>query len=147
MAKIVMNSKTCFNCNALKADHIQRYGGTTLLCPTTTKQKFRGQNLFNDIEIEAIWSACHQVWNEVAYDLLTAIAQEKGKDVNVISVPRSTVIEIVLDAGRPEQILEGKVRRHPEKFTEGFLERWDKLSYRARINLVKPEFPYATYGI
>ena len=91
------------------------------------------------------------VWNEVAYDILTATAEEKGKDVDAVTVSRAVAIEVSLDAGRPEE----RMRLHnrnaakhnvPTELTEEVIARWEGLSYEDRQAFVKPCFPYSRYG-
>ena len=102
---------------------------------------------FSEPELEAIRSAASGVWDECAYDMLQATADDKGKDINDVSVRRSVVIEIALDAGRPEERLKDMRRRKPELITDDFLARYAAASYEQLISIVKPAFPYSTYGL
>ncbi len=106
---------------------------------------------FTEDEIKVIQSATLRVWDEVAYDCLQATAEEKGKDINTITIPRSQVIEIALDAGRPEQIFRSqlgstKLNNNPT-VTEDFIKRYGETDYKELIKLVKPAFPYSRYGL
>lgn len=87
---------------------------------------------FTDAEKLTIRQAAHAVWNEIAYDILTLV-QEEGKN----SIPRSHVIELVLDANRLEdQITDGDLRT-----------KIDAASYKQLIAIVKPAFPHSHYGM
>lgn len=97
---------------------------------------------FSDSEKDAIRDAARAVWNEVAYDVMTMVAEE-GKD----SIPRSHVIELALDADRPDHFLRAAAKRNPERFGADFFDRYAKASYKALIAIVKPAFPFARYGM
>jgi hypothetical protein len=92
---------------------------------------------FTPAEKALIQSAARQVWEEVAYDLLQAVAEE-GRS----SVSRAEAIEVALDAGRAEDIL----RRLPG-VTKEFLKRYDEADYKTLIAAVRPAFPFASYGL
>ena len=102
---------------------------------------------FSDEEMRLIQNAASQVWDEVAYDCLIATAEDKGKDPNSITIPRSQVIEIALDAGRPEEILKERTRKMDPALRADFLARWESLDYATRIKVVKPAFSYTRYGL
>lgn len=57
-------------------------------------------------EQQTLFGAAHAVWNEIGYDVLTAVAEEKGKNINAVTVPREEVIEVVCDADRLRDYLE-----------------------------------------
>ena len=103
--------------------------------------------VFNEAELEAIRSAASSVWDECAYDMLQATAEDKGKSINSVTVSRAVVIEIALDAGRPEERLKEMRRRKPELITDDFLARYAAASYEQLIAIVKPVFQYSRYGL
>lgn len=124
----------------------------------------RKPNVFTDEEKKELQSAASAVWDEVAYDCLVATAEEKGKTVDEVTIRRSVVIEISLDAGRPEEHLRRALnalnKRTP--FTDedgararvltGLIEKlnssYDKKAYTygQLIAAVRPAFPYTHYG-
>ena len=91
--------------------------------------------MFTKEEQEDIQRKAGYVWDMIGMDCLDAIASDKGKDINSVTMRRSHVIEVVLDAGRLES-----------EFPKEYKERWEKLSYQQKINLVKSAFPYKSYG-
>lgn len=102
---------------------------------------------FTDEEKKLIGQAANQVWNDVAYDILTAVAEEKGKDINEVIIPRSHVIESSLDANRTEHRLESLVCHWPAERRKDLVQRVSAASYRQLINIVRPAFPATHYGM
>lgn len=96
---------------------------------------------FTPEEALAMQRAASAVWDECAYDLLTAVAEERGKDVNAVTVPRSTAIEIALDAGRMEQ------RLRTSGAPDALMAKIQEADYKALIKAVRPAFSYARYGM
>lgn len=103
--------------------------------------------VFTEEETKVIHSAVEQVWDEVAYDLLTSIAEEKQKSVETITVSRALVIEVSLDAGRPEENIRTATRGWDAAKSEALLVRWRELSYKDKIAFVKPVFPHTRWGM
>jgi hypothetical protein len=108
--------------------------------------------LFTDEEIEIIHRAAAGVWQECGCDVLSAIAEEKGKSAESITVSRSLAMEIALDAGRTEEMIKRNLQwrnRSTPKFVlaDDFWTRYESLDYKALIKLVKPAFPYTRYGM
>lgn len=107
---------------------------------------------FTAEEKAEISRAAWQVWNDCAYDLLTAVAEEREKDIYKVMVPRRVVIEIAFDAGRTEQILkERMVRAHranrPTVITDDLLARLNKASWRQLTAIGKTVFRDTHYGV
>jgi hypothetical protein len=103
---------------------------------------------FTADEKKLLGSLAYDVWNECAYDLLQAVAEEKGKDINSVLIPRSHVIEIALDAGRMEEKLERCIHRGNDPVaTPDLMERVKAADYKTLIAAVKPAFSYARYGM
>ncbi len=67
--------------------------------------------MFSNEEKEEIRKAASAVWDECAYDVLQAVAEEKNKHVDEVTIPRSHVVEIALDAGRAEERLRMKMKK------------------------------------
>jgi hypothetical protein len=93
---------------------------------------------FTPEEISTITGCALAVFNECAYDLLTAVAEEKGKSINAVTVSRAEAMEIALDAGR----IEDRLKKYPD-----LLARWSTLDYEAAKKLVRPGFKHARYGM
>lgn len=102
---------------------------------------------FSEAEIREIQRAALMVWDECAYDVLQGVADEKRKSANVVTVSRAVVIEIVLDAGRPEENLRRATRGWDPTVREDFFRRYAAASYRQLIGIVKPAFPCAHWGL
>lgn len=100
---------------------------------------------FTDDEKRLLGSLAHAVWEECAYDILQMTAEEEGKSINAVTVSRSVVIEIALDAGRMEERLKSSVARGLA--TEDLLRRVREADYKTLIAAVKPAFAYARYGM
>jgi len=89
--------------------------------------------LFTEQEVATIRSAALSVWNEVAFDLMSAV-REEGKS----TIPRAEVIEVVCDAGRLEEELK---RRNPELVT-----KWEAQGYKEMEKFMKKHvFLHARY--
>lgn len=108
--------------------------------------------VFSEEEKKEIQNAAHAVWDDVGYDCLEATANETGKDVNKVTISRSQVIEISLDAGRPEEKMKQKAHRdehagRPTVLTEDFFRRYALAPYDQLIRIVTPSFSYTRYGM
>lgn len=121
----------------------------------TTKLANTGEtNLicFTELEIKELRGATYAAWNYVADDALQAVADDKGKNIDKVSISRSDAIELALDAGRMEQILRerrrtAEVNGKPTAITDDLLARWDSVDYKQKIKIVKPAFQYTRYGM
>lgn len=107
---------------------------------------------FTDEEKAEIANAAWQVWNDCAYDLLQAVATERGKDIYKVMIPRSQVIEIAFDAGRTEQILKERMIRarranRPTVITDDLLARLNQASWRQLTAIGKTVFHDTHYGM
>jgi hypothetical protein len=101
--------------------------------------------VFSDDEKKLLERTASAVWEYIGYDCLQGIVDVgDAKDINSATMPKGQVIEVVLDAGRYEEELK---RSKDPLVTDEFLNRWEALSYRQRQNLVRPAFPYRTYGM
>lgn len=100
--------------------------------------------VFSEDELMLVQQCAYRVWDECAYDLLMSVAEEKGKSINAVTIPRAQVIEIALDAGRCEERI--KWSKSPV-VTPEFLARWEAASYEEHIAAVRPAFSYSHYGM
>ncbi len=115
---------------------------------------------FSPAEKKAIQSCARAVWDYIGYDCLVATCQDKygydtpvEKNIDRVSMPRSHVIEVVMDAGRLEDEMHGSERNRakhrpnePAIFTPDFFARWQQGSYEQEKRIVRAGFTYARYG-
>lgn len=80
------------------------------------------------------------VWQRVGWDVLQAIGEEEGGDAESATLDRDTVLEIVIDASRPEEELRSMRRKD-------LLEKWAKTPYDVMIDIMTPAFPNQLYGV
>lgn len=107
------------------------------------KTKTAPTTVFTQAERVVLARHANAVWNEIAYDLLTAVAEEKGKDVNAVTVSRAEVLELVLDADR----LFERVRRDKDATPE-LKARCTYDHARAIEEVLKQDaFRYGRYGM
>ena len=66
---------------------------------------------FNNDEQRAIARAAQQVWDEIGGDCLQALAEDKGRTPESVTMSRRDVIALVLDANRFEDALARLLRR------------------------------------
>jgi len=100
--------------------------------------------VFSEAEKEIIRQAVGDVWQEIGCDCLQAIAEAEHKNVETITMSRKHVIEVCLDASRPEEHLR---RSKSPLVTIDFMQRYAALDYQALIRIVTPAFPYTRYGM
>lgn len=81
-----------------------------------------------------------RLWEEMAGDLFSAIAEEKGKSIDDVLISRSDVLELVMDAGRLHQLAE----RAGNKEIVDFLE---SAPTAAIEKVLLPVFRYQRYGM
>jgi hypothetical protein len=80
-----------------------------------------------------------QVWDEIGSDALQMTAECKGLTGNKamqVTMSRSEVIEMVLDASRPEMHM-----------TENEKQIWRRIDYKVREKLAKETFTFKRYGM
>lgn len=105
-------------------------------------EKLEAKFSLTDEEKRIVQSHADALWGEVAYDVLDAFG---GRDK---TVPRSTVIEIVLDAGRLEDKLKrGKVFKDHPAIEALFPKKWDNDASNYLQHLMQERFKYARYGL
>lgn len=91
---------------------------------------------FTQAELDTLSGIFHRVWDYIAYDTLQMVQEMDGKDW----IPRDEVIELCLDAGRPEE-----QAKTPEE--KALVKRWDALDYKECLKLARPMFKHARYGM
>jgi hypothetical protein len=97
-----------------------------------------------DAEKKIIFCKAQGIWDNIGYDVLQAIAEDKRKDINTINVSRATVIELVLDGDRLKESLR---KETSEGIRRLFPENWDRDSSDYQGVLLKECFQYGRYGM
>jgi hypothetical protein len=106
-----------------------------------TKKRTQAPEPFTATELAAVQAAALAVWNHVGGDCLQAMAEERGKPVERVTIPRADVMEIVLDADRTEEELRRR-RSAPE-----LLAKVRDSGYEELLAAIRPAFPHARYGL
>lgn len=91
---------------------------------------------FTQQELDTLSGIFHRVWDYIGSDALQMVQEMDGKDY----MKRDDVIEMCLDAGRPEE-----QAKTPEE--KELLKRWDALPYQECVKLARKMFKYAKYGM
>lgn len=99
----------------------------------TFAKAVKSSGLTNE-EVTTIQRAAQSTWDYVGGDMLAAVAEE-GRD----SVPRSHVIEIVLDADYMVMSNRGLDKNLHSKFKA--------LKYDVQISIITPAFSFKSYGM
>jgi hypothetical protein len=86
-------------------------------------------------EQKTIQLAAKRTWEYVGYDVLSALAEQGESD----SIPRSHVIEIVLDADY--------MMTANRDLNRDLYDRFRNLDYDVQIGVVKKAFPFTRYGM
>lgn len=85
--------------------------------------------------------AVYQAFDACAYDILSAVAEDSGKDINRVSIPRDEAIEVGIDADRWQQYVRNPADR------VAIRKLLDATPYDAMIALCYPRFQSARYGL
>ena len=109
-----------------------------------TKTTKKAPVAFTDAEKDALRAAAKAVFDECAYDLLQAVAEENPR--REPTIPRAEAIEVALDAGRPEEQLRRMKSLAPEALA-ALIEKFNAADYAQLVAIVKPAFPFARYGL
>jgi hypothetical protein len=99
------------------------------------KQKFN----LTDGQKKEFQKAALATWDIIAYDTLQCVAESKEKNINQVTMKRSEVIEIVLDADYI--MMYGGIK---DPVVKDFYKNGD---YNQMIDIVKEVFTYSKYGI
>jgi len=104
---------------------------------------------FSPEEVQLLAAHAYDVWNYCAHDVLQAVADDKGRSIERVSVSRDEAIEIALDADRLESELTSLLRRgrHSSLLTHDLLARWQQLTYDERIAIARVRFTHSRYGL
>lgn len=97
--------------------------------------------MFSFEDLALLQRAASRVWNEIACDILQAVADERKQRIEAVSIPRAEVIELVLDADRLTEELR-RSRVDPDLIT-----RFEGITPEARVGAIKPAFTYGRYGM
>lgn len=95
-----------------------------------------------------IHTCAQEVWNYIGFDVLASTAEMKGISTEEVTVTRSDVMEMVIDADRLDMHMREETTRHwvPEERSR-FFAIWDKLSYAAKRQVIRPAFPHQRFGL
>ena len=106
--------------------------------------------LFTDGERQLIGRAARSVWDEIAFDVLTADgdgaglgAAGEGDGVNGRTLPRAEVIELVSDADR----LEDRLRVLTRGSDADLINKVRSLGPMEIERVLTPAFPHERYGL
>lgn len=102
---------------------------------------------FSDEEIKIIQQAATATWQEIGGDALQSIAEAEGKNPEAFTLRRAEVMELSLDANRPDHHLRRATKNWPPEKAADFFKRYRATSYEQLIQIVKPAFPYERYGM
>jgi hypothetical protein len=103
--------------------------------------------VFSPEEVALLASEAYAVWDECAYDVLTAVAEDKGKTIERVTVSRAVAMEIALDAGRLEERLGGRRGIASRSVSSDLLDRWERADYEQKKATVRSAFSYTRYGL
>jgi hypothetical protein len=95
---------------------------------------------FTDEEIKEIHHMMQRTWDYIAPDLLESVGYSEGKHRERVSMRRSSVVEVVLDASYMEMD-SAKTAEDKE-----LLKKFRQLSYDDQKKVARKTFTYATYG-
>jgi hypothetical protein len=103
---------------------------------------------FDKDDIAYLHRQAAAIWQELGGDALQAIAEEKGKDPESITISRAEAMEIALDAGRVDQRIIDDKKLDPVK-KEQYLKFLDhpSMSWKNKLRFFRPAFPYDRYGM
>lgn len=91
---------------------------------------------WTDTEVATIRSMALGVWQDLGYDCLYALAEDRGKDINDVYYRRAEVLDIVVDADRLSS-----------KLDPPLLAKFQALDYASMLRLIRPAFTYDRYGL
>jgi hypothetical protein len=95
-------------------------------------------------EKKIIFRAAQTIWDNIGYDTLQAVAEDKRKNINTVTITRSEVIELVLDAERLKELLR---KETSEGILRLFPKVWDRDSSDYQGLLLKECFEFGRYGM
>lgn len=96
---------------------------------------------FTDAELKDIHDMMQFTWDYIGMDMLQCVADSEGKHRDRVSMPKSHVIEVVLDAN----YMEMDAARSPEE--KELLKKFRQLEYKDQIKVAKQTFTAARYGM
>lgn len=102
---------------------------------------------FTIAERAFIHTCAQSVWNEIAFDVIQGTAEMKRIRPERVTIKRSDVMDMVLDADRIENEMRSAFRRWPREVQANFLARWNLLPYAGRRRLLYGAFIHAIYGL
>lgn len=94
-----------------------------------------------------IHTCAQSVWDYIGFDVLASTAEMKGKSTESVTVSRADVMEMVIDADRLDEHLRSESRIWVPEERSRFFAIWDKLSYAAKRQVIRPAFPHQRFGL
>ena len=96
--------------------------------------------VFTDEEKKTIQSAAAAVWQYIGDDMIQSTAECEGISPEEVSIKRAVVVEVVIDADRLHQRLvdDGHI---------ALAGKFENADYEQMKRLVRPAFPYGSYGL
>jgi hypothetical protein len=100
---------------------------------------------FTAAEEAMLASLAHAVWNEIGYDVLSALIEDNPRKT---TIPRAHVVELVLDADRMEELAR-RGRLDPEGRAErtALVVRLRQRPYTSQKRIIGKSFNYTYYGL
>lgn len=89
---------------------------------------------------KALADAAYAAWNDCAYDVLQAVAEEKGKHIDAVTVSRDVAMEVGLDADRWQTHIRDKEQKARIR---NFM---DRTSYTDLLTIAKDRFTFSRFG-
>jgi len=95
---------------------------------------------------KAIQNAALDVWNHIGADVLQAVAEDTGKHINAVTIPRAHVIELVMDCERLKEELKSNKEMTPE-VEKLFPATYNPEATKKLHKILKAAFPDRRYGM
>jgi hypothetical protein len=100
-----------------------------------------------DEDVKTVCANAHAVWEDVGFDVLAAVAEEKGKTAEDVTVSKRDVIEIVLDADRLASHLHHDKRAQTPGITALMADRYNEDGSALLYRMMGDTFQYQRYGL
>lgn len=123
----------------------------------TQRDKLIQQFGLTPSDVTTIVHAGYQTWCYIGGDVLQAVADDKGKSVDAVTVSRAEVIELVLDADRIDDALQPRRKVMNDILPTDPLSPAGRALIRVKYDtedarqlmqlLMRDAFPYTRYGM
>ena len=119
---------------------------TCKMCRAARSGEKRGP-VFTVADKALIHTAAQAVWEYIAYDVIQATAEMNHKDPEEVTVLRSDVMDMVLDADRIEDELRVQMAKWVPEERSRVFHIWEHLDYRAKRRILYGAFHHTRYGL